>query len=81
MRSHVWLTPIFTNSYRTFVRKATGETANDACSSDINCLSNKLPVLKNVRVGLIDPHTPKSEYSRTSNDGTTLELQVCSNVG
>lgn len=66
--------------HRTFVRKATGATANDACASDINCLSNKLSVLKNVRVGLIDPDTPKSEYTRASNDGTTLELQVCFKV-
>lgn len=45
-----------------------------SCTTDPNCLSDKLPLLKNQRTGLIDPDTPKSAYSKKSNDGTTLNL-------
>ena len=35
-----------------------------------------MPLLKNQRVGLIDPDTPTSAYTKKSNDGTTLNLVV-----
>jgi hypothetical protein len=33
-------------------------------------------LLKNQRVGLIDPDTPQSAYTKTDNDGNTLKLVV-----
>lgn len=60
---------------RTFVRSVTKPTGA-TCASNPDCLSDKFPLLKNQRVGLIDPDTPKSAYTKTSHDGTTLKLVV-----
>ncbi|POS84629.1 beta-glucan synthesis-associated [Erysiphe pulchra] len=57
----------------TFVRSIIDPTSG-ACAADPNCLSDTLPLLKNQRTGLIDPDTPKSVYSKTSNDGKKLKL-------
>jgi len=57
----------------TFVRQATGVPAN-TCSTDPDCLSDKMALLQNQRIGLIDPDTPSSAYTKTSNDGDTLKL-------
>jgi len=59
---------------RTFARKV---VPTNTCAQDSNCLSDKFPLLKNQRVGLIDPDTPESAYSKTSHDGTSLKLVVC----
>lgn len=58
----------------TFVRETVGIPDPGACSKDANCLSDNVPLLKNQRIGLIDPHTPDSEKTRTTNDGSTLKL-------
>ncbi len=47
------------------------------CSTDPDCLSDKMALLQNQRTGLIDPDTPSSAYTKTSNDGDTLKLVVC----
>ena len=60
---------------RTFVRQVVG-IPTSTCATDVNCLSDKMGLLKNQRIGLIDPDTPKSAMSKTSNDGTQLELVV-----
>lgn len=54
-------------------------TADDSiCKSDPDCLSSSIALLKNVRVGLIDPDTPDTDdvRTRTANDGTKLKLVV-----
>jgi len=61
---------------RTFVRKATGITDKTACKADPLCLSNTVPLLKNIRTSLIDEDTPESERTRKSADGKTLNLVV-----
>jgi beta-glucanase (GH16 family) len=38
------------------------------------CLSDKLPLLQNVRTGPIDPDTPESAQTKTDKDGTKLKL-------
>ncbi len=69
------LSQILTYS-RTFVRKVTVTPPATMCTAATNCLSDKLPLLKNQRVGLIDPDTPTSAYTKTSRDGTSLKLVV-----
>jgi len=59
---------------RTFARKLAPPTVT--CSNNPKCLSDKMPLLKNQRVGLIDPDTPQSAYSKKDNDGNTLKLVV-----
>ncbi|OBT94110.1 hypothetical protein VE01_06986 [Pseudogymnoascus verrucosus] len=44
------------------------------CEADPDCLSDSVPLLKNMRTGLIDPDTPESVKTKTSKDGTKLEL-------
>ena len=61
---------------RTEVKKVTNPDGANNCKEDINCLSDKVALLQNVRHGLVDPDTPKSAYSKTSNDGTSLKLVV-----
>lgn len=61
---------------RTFVRQVVGVKAS-TCASDPDCLSDKMALLKNQRTGLVDPDTPKTAYTKTSNDGKQLKLVVC----
>ncbi|KFY23737.1 hypothetical protein V491_02444 [Pseudogymnoascus sp. VKM F-3775] len=44
------------------------------CEADPDCLSDSVPLLKNMRTGLIDPDTPESVKTKTAQDGTKLEL-------
>ncbi|KAF2668302.1 beta-1,6 glucan synthetase [Microthyrium microscopicum] len=45
------------------------------CANDPMCISvGTIPLLKNQRIGLIDPDTPKSALTKKSFDGTTLNL-------
>jgi hypothetical protein len=60
---------------RTFARKLTPPTTA-TCATNPDCLSDKMGLLKNQRVGLIDPDTPQSAYTKTDNDGNTLKLVV-----
>lgn len=62
--------------YRTFVQRAIPHSSS-GCSTDPMCLSDKLPLLKNVRQGLIDPDTPKSAMNKKAHDGTNMQLVVC----
>jgi beta-glucan synthesis-associated protein KRE6 len=58
----------------TFIRKL--QTENDPCHGEANCLNHgDLPLLKNIRQGLIDPDTPSSAKTKTAADGTT-QLQL-----
>ncbi|KAI6249749.1 hypothetical protein HI914_01334 [Erysiphe necator] len=57
----------------TFVRSII-DPVSSACAADPNCLSDTLPLLKNQRTGLIDPDTPKSAFTKKSNDGKNLKL-------
>lgn len=65
---------------RTFVRQVVGVSAS-TCATNPDCLSDKMALLKNQRTGLVDPDTPKTAYSKTSNDGTKLNLVVCTKAG
>ncbi|KAH7400010.1 glycoside hydrolase family 16 protein [Cadophora sp. MPI-SDFR-AT-0126] len=57
----------------TFARQVVG-VPTDTCKTDPDCLSDKFPLLSNQRVGLIDPDTPDSAKTLTSNDGKKLKL-------
>ncbi|KAH7351064.1 glycoside hydrolase family 16 protein [Rhexocercosporidium sp. MPI-PUGE-AT-0058] len=57
----------------TFARQVVG-VPTSTCKSDPDCLSDKFPLLKNQRIGLIDPDTPDSAKTVTSNDGKKLKL-------
>ncbi|MCJ1433135.1 hypothetical protein MMC27_002494 [Xylographa pallens] len=46
----------------------------DPCASNPNCINIKQPLLTNVRAGLIDKDTPKSAYTKTSVDGSQMQL-------
>jgi hypothetical protein len=61
--------------YRTFVKEVTS-APKSSCSTDALCLSDKVDLLKNQRVGLIDPDTPSSAKTKTAADGTKLNLVV-----
>jgi beta-glucanase (GH16 family) len=56
------------------VQKAIHPAGSNACALDPNCLSSKIPTLKNLRTGLIDPDTPLSAMSRKDKDGKTQQL-------
>ncbi|KAK5112112.1 hypothetical protein LTR62_004454 [Meristemomyces frigidus] len=58
----------------TFVQKAIDPAGSNACSLDPNCLGNKVPLLKNLRTGLIDPDTPDSAKTRKDSNGNTMNL-------
>ena len=58
---------------RTFVRAAVDPSGN-ACETDANCISDTVPLLKNVRTGLIDPDTPASAKPRTGENGQGMTL-------
>ncbi len=47
-----------------------------SCETDVLCLSDKVALLRNVRTGLIDPDTPSSAMTKTSYDGTKMNLVV-----
>jgi beta-glucan synthesis-associated protein KRE6 len=59
---------------RTFVQRYT--TQSNPCKGNDLCVKPnvKVPLLKNIRTGLIDPDTPDSAKSITSHDGSTLNL-------
>lgn len=59
---------------RTFVEKAINPAGSNACSLDPNCISGHVPLLKNIRTGLIDPDTPASAKTRTDANGNTQTL-------
>ncbi|KAL8935530.1 MAG: hypothetical protein Q9211_004650 [Gyalolechia sp. 1 TL-2023] len=48
----------------------------DPCTSNPDCINvgGKVPLLKNVRTGLIDKDTPKSAMTKKAPDGTMLNL-------
>ncbi|KAI9738437.1 MAG: hypothetical protein M1818_005334 [Claussenomyces sp. TS43310] len=58
----------------TFVRQAVSKPMTSTCAADPTCLSSHFPLLQNQRTGLIDPDTPDSAKTKTSFDGTTLQL-------
>jgi len=57
----------------TFTRKIINPPKTN-CQTDASCLSDKVALLQNVRTGLVDPDTPSSAMSKTSHDGTKLNL-------
>lgn len=65
-------------NYRTFVQKSITKTTS-SCATDPVCLSNKVPLLKNQRTGLIDPDTPQSAMNKVTHDGVNMQLVVCIN--
>ena len=65
----------YTNTLgRTFAQKLDNE--NNPCAGNVDCLPGvgKVPLLKNIRTGLIDPETPQSAMTTTAVDGTELKL-------
>lgn len=58
---------------RTFARSIIDPTSG-ACAADPMCLSDRMPLLKNQRIGLIDPDTPKSAHLKTAKGGKKLNL-------
>lgn len=53
------------------------EKHEDACAADPMCLTDdKIPLLKNVRTGLIDPTTPEFAHKKIAADGTEWTLVV-----
>ncbi|MCJ1389629.1 hypothetical protein MMC18_002486 [Xylographa bjoerkii] len=46
----------------------------DPCAADPNCINIKQPILTNMRSGLIDKDTPSSAYTKTSVDGSQMQL-------
>lgn len=61
------------NGCRTFVQNAI-DPGGDSCSSNPDCLSQNMGLLKNVRTGLIDPDTPDSAKTRTGDNGNKQQL-------
>jgi hypothetical protein len=61
---------------RTFVERYTKPAVNP-CKTNPLCIDmGKIPLLKNVRRGLVDPDTPSSAMSRTSHQGKKQTLVV-----
>ena len=60
----------------TFVQKF--EKSDDPCLSIANCIPGikNVPLLQNMRRGMIDPDTPDSAKTKTAVDGSTLNLVV-----
>src|ERR1700744_4700610 len=57
-----------------------GLSDSQRCARDPMCITTEeVPLLRNVRTGLIDPDTPKSAYTKKSHQGQTLNLVVGSN--
>ena len=59
---------------RTFLKSVVDPP--DPCASNPNCINIKQPLLTKVRAGLIDKDTPKSAYTKTSVDGSQMQLVV-----
>ncbi|KAI9849038.1 MAG: hypothetical protein M1837_005929 [Sclerophora amabilis] len=58
----------------TFVQRIVDPTAG-ACASDPDCIDvGPIPLMENIRHGLIDPDTPESAMTRKSAEGQTLKL-------
>ncbi|KAF2196204.1 beta-glucan synthesis-associated protein SKN1 [Delitschia confertaspora ATCC 74209] len=59
----------------TFVHKAV-QPKDGPCVNNPLCIEGKekVPLLKNIRTGLIDPDTPKSAMTRKAHDGSTQKL-------
>ncbi|KAK5175380.1 beta-glucan synthesis-associated protein [Saxophila tyrrhenica] len=57
----------------TFVQGALDPGA-DLCTSDPMCIHKKVPLLQNVRTGLVDPDTPDSVKQRKGANGNTQTL-------
>ncbi|KAI9690920.1 MAG: hypothetical protein M1822_008540 [Bathelium mastoideum] len=57
----------------TFVQKQINP-GGTSCSSNSDCLSDKMPLLNNIRRGLIDPDTPKSAMTRKTHTGGSQTL-------
>ncbi|KAM5445211.1 beta-glucan synthesis-associated protein [Microsporum audouinii] len=49
-------------------------TIKGGCAGDPMCIDVDIPLLKNIRTGLIDPDTPKSAMTKKSADGKDMEL-------
>jgi hypothetical protein len=62
---------------RTFIDRAVYPAGYNSCLEDPDCIRDNVPLLKNVRSTLVDPDTPKSAYTRTSQTGTIQNLVVC----
>ncbi|KAI5282334.1 hypothetical protein KEM54_002832 [Ascosphaera aggregata] len=68
--------------HRTWIQKLVNKGPSDAeiaaksCAKDPLCIPGKgdVPLLKNVRSGLIDPDTPESAKKKVAADGTELHL-------
>ena len=68
---------ILTTHSRTFIQKA--QVNHDPCLTNSNCIKGvgKIPLMQNVRQGLIDPDTPDDAKTKIAADGKTkLELVV-----
>jgi hypothetical protein len=63
-------------NYRSFVQRELPKTTS-SCSTDPMCLSDKVPLLRNQRTGLIDPDTPSSAMNKQTHDGVNMQLVVC----
>jgi hypothetical protein len=63
----------FLTLHRTFVKEVLPSTVS-ACSTNALCLSDKVALLQNQRVGLVDPDTPDSAKTKTAADGTKMNL-------
>ena len=46
------------------------------CKDDPMCIRTRVPLLKNQRIGLIDPDTPKDVLKKQAYNGKTLQLVV-----
>ncbi|EMC95086.1 glycoside hydrolase family 16 protein [Baudoinia panamericana UAMH 10762] len=58
----------------TFVQRAVAPSGSNECSKDPNCLSDSMPLLKNIRTSLVDPDTPHNVLSRTGFNGKSQKL-------
>lgn len=66
-----WLTFFLPRSYIQGLTNVKG-----GCAGDPMCIDVDIPLLKNIRTGLIDPDTPKSAMKKKSASGKDLELVV-----
>ncbi|QIW97937.1 hypothetical protein AMS68_003455 [Peltaster fructicola] len=58
----------------TFVKRALEPAGINACATDPLCLSGTMPLLANIRTGLIDPDTPASAKTIKGSSGQELHL-------
>ncbi len=59
---------------RTFVQGVLNPVGADSCATDPMCIHKEVPLLSNVRVGLVDPDTPDSAKSRQGANGNGQTL-------